>query len=62
MPGSIPDGLRRDSDSLSGLFLRMGRDVFDEVRVVDDLEIEPPALGNPRLPLVLGFVVLFRVE
>jgi hypothetical protein len=40
----------------------MGRDVFDEVRVADDLKIEPPTFGDPRLPFVLGFAILFCVD
>ena len=42
--------------------LGMWRDVFDEVGIIDDFEIEPPTLIHAGLPLVLRFAVLLRAE
>jgi hypothetical protein len=40
----------------------MGDDLEDAIRVVDDLEIEPPVLVDPCLPAVAALVVLLGVQ
>lgn len=40
----------------------MRDDVFDDVRVADDLEIETPTAVNASLPLVVRLVVFLGVE
>ena len=46
----------------NGLFFGVRDELEDVVRVANDLEVEPPALVDPRLPAIIGFVVLLGVE
>src|ERR1017187_7702680 len=41
-----------------GLFLGVGDEFEDTIRVVNDFEVEPPVLVDPGLPAVIGFIIL----
>lgn len=52
----------RLSGRVRRLFLGMGDDFEDVVGVANDLEVEPPALVDPRLPAIANFVVFLGME
>ena len=40
----------------------MRDDIPDDIGVIDDIEVKPPAAVDSGLPKVFGFVILFRVQ